>query len=102
MDTYCHDKITESDLCNQKYSIDVLEKYFHSLNTKVVLKTQDLTALFCVKYILDTSIDYRTKDHSMCYTKNIILRYQKHISEEEFDTAYSYYLEKSAKIKPEL
>lgn len=95
MDNYCHDKITEYDLCNQKYGIDVLTKYFHSLNTKVVLKTQDLTAQFCVKYILDTPIESGNKS-SGCYTKNIILRCQKHISEAEFDTAYSHYLEKSA------
>jgi hypothetical protein len=88
MDThFSFEKITDSDLCNTKYSIDVLAKHFHSLTTKVVLKTQDLTPEFCIKYILDTTIECGSKEHNACYTKTIILRHQKHISEEEFDKA---------------
>lgn len=88
MDAYFnHEKISDSDLCNTKYSIDVLTKYFHSLNTNVVLKTQKLTAQFCVKYILDSPIEPGNK-HSDYYNKTYILNCQKHISEEEFDKAY--------------
>ena len=82
-----NEKISDSDLCNTKYSIAVLEKHFHYLNKKVVLCTQDLTAEFCVKYILDMTIDSGSED-SYLYDKNHILRRQKHISEEEFDKAY--------------
>ena len=88
MDAYFnHEKISDSDLCNTKYSIAVLEKHFHYLNKKVVLCTQDLTAEFCVKYILDMDIDSGSED-SYLYDKNHILSRQKHISEEEFDKAY--------------
>lgn len=97
MDAYFnHEKISDSDLCNTKYSIDVLTKHFHSLNTNVVLKTQKLTAQFCVKYILDSPIEPGNK-YSDCYNKTYILNRQKHISEEEFDKAY--YLENSYKNK---
>lgn len=88
MDAYFNtEKISDYDLCNTKYSIDVLEKHFHYLNKKVVLCTQNLTAEFCVKYILDMDIDSGSED-SYLYDKNHILRMQKHISEEEFDKAY--------------
>ena len=88
MDAYFNtEKISDSDLCNTKYSIAVLEKHFHYLNKKVVLCTQNLTAEFCVKYILDMTIDSGSED-SYLYDKNHILRMQKHISEEEFDKAY--------------
>jgi len=88
MDAYFnHEKISDSDLCNTKYSIDVLTKHFHSVNTNVVLKTQKLTAQFCVKYILDSPIESGNK-YSDYYNKTYILNCQKHISEEEFDKAY--------------
>ena len=93
---YTSEQIMDSDLCNTKYSIDVLTKYFHSLNTNVVLKTQKLTAQFCVKYILDSPIEPGNK-YSDYYNKTYILNCQKHISEEEFDKAY--YLENSYKNK---
>ena len=84
---FSNEKITDSDLCNTKYSIAVLEKHFHYLNKKVVLCTQDLNAEFCVKYILDMDIDSGSED-SYLYDKNHILSMQQHISEEEFDKAY--------------
>jgi len=89
MDAYfSNEKITDSDLCNTKYSIAVLEKHVHYLNKKVVLCTQDLNAEFCVKYILDMDIDSGSED-SYLYDKNHILMRQKHISEAEFDEAYA-------------
>lgn len=85
-------KITDSDLCNEKYSIDVLEKTIHYLNKKVVLSTQKLTAQFCIKFILDTAIESGNKTSGI-YTKNYILRRQPHISSEEFDKCYLEYID---------
>jgi len=56
----------------------------------VVLNTQDLTADFCVRFILDMDIDSGSED-SYCYNKNHILSRQKHITSEEFDEAYKLY-----------
>ena len=87
---YQKEKISDSDLCNQKYSIDVLEKHIHYLNNKVVLSTQILTAQFCIRYILDMNIESGSED-SYIYDKNYILRRQPHISSEEFDKCFKEY-----------
>ena len=54
-----------------------------------MLSTQKLTAEFCVKYILDNAIESGNQESGV-YTKEHILRLQKHISSQEFD---KYYLE---------
>ena len=90
MNSYYDEKISDSDLCNEKYSIDVLTKHINYLNKKVVLSTQQLTAQFCIKFILDTPIESGNKD-STIYTKEHILRRQQHISSEEFDKCYFEY-----------
>ena len=87
---FSNEKITDYDLCNTKYSIDVLTKHMHYLNIKVVLSTQHLTAQFCVRFILDMDIESGSED-SYCYDKNHILSRQKHITSEEFDEAYELY-----------
>ena len=79
--------ITNKDLFNNKYSIDILEKNINMLNKKIILFTQILTAEFCVKYILDLDIDSGSED-SYIFDKNYILESQPHISNEEFDLAY--------------
>jgi hypothetical protein len=81
--------LTDSDLCNETYSLDILKKHINNLNKKVVLSTQKLTAQFCVKFILDTAIVSGNQESGV-YTKEHILRLQKHISSKEFD---KYYLE---------
>ena len=91
MDSYYDEKITDSDLCNEKYSIEVLTKHIHYLNIKVVLSTQKLTAQFCIKFILDTAIE-PGNETSGIYTKNNILRRQPHITSEEFDKCYLEYI----------
>lgn len=92
MDAYCKENISDSDLCNEKYSIEVLTKHIHYLNKKVVLSTQKLTAQFCIKFILDTAIE-PGNETSGIYTKNNILRKQQHITSEEFDKCYLEYID---------
>lgn len=88
MDSYFNnEKISDYDLCNTKYSIEVLTKHIHYLNKKVVLCTQHLSAQFCVKYILDSEIEHG----GHCYTKHHILSRQKHITSEEFDKDYELF-----------
>jgi len=89
MDSYSNEILTDSDLCNETYSLDILKKHINNLNKKVVLSTQKLTAQFCVKFILDTAIESGNQESGV-YTKEHILRLQKHISSQEFD---KYYLE---------
>jgi len=87
MDVYYKENITDSDLCNEKYSITILIKNINNLNKKVLLSTQILTPQFCIKYILDTAIDSGS-EISGVYTKEHILRRQQHITSEEFDKCY--------------
>jgi hypothetical protein len=89
MDSVYNEILTDSDLCNETYSLDVLKKNINNLNKKIVLRTQNLTAQFCIKYILDTAIESGNQESGV-YTKDHILRLQKHISSQEFD---KYYLE---------
>jgi len=92
MDSYfSNEKISDYDLCNEKYSIEVLTKNIHYLNKKVVLSTQKLTAEFCVKYILDMNIESGSEACGV-YTKEHILRRQPHITNEEFDKCYMEYV----------
>ena len=92
MDSFYKENITEHDLCNETYSITILEKNINNLNKKVVLSTQQLTAKFCVKFILDTAIVSGNQESGV-YTKEHILRMQKHITSEEFDKCcFEYFI----------
>jgi hypothetical protein len=94
MDSYCIETISDSDLCNETYSLYVLKININNLNKKVVLSTQKLTAQFCIKYILDTAIDSGSETCGV-YTKEHILRRQQHITSEEFDKCYMEYVNAS-------
>jgi hypothetical protein len=91
MDSVYNEILTDSDLCNETYSLYILKKNINNLNKKVVLSTQKLTAQFCVKYILDTAIESGNQESGV-YTKDHILRLQKHISSKEFDKCYLEYV----------
>lgn len=56
-----------------------------------MLSTQILTPQFCIKYILDTSIDSGSETSGV-YTKEHILIRQLHITSEEFDKCYMEYV----------
>jgi hypothetical protein len=91
MKSLYNEVISDSDLCNECYSLDILRKNINNLNKKVVLSTQKLTAQFCVKYILDTAIESGNQESGI-YTKEHILRRQPHITNEEFDKCYLEYV----------
>lgn len=83
MESVYNEIISDSDLCNETYSIDVLKKNINSLNKKIVLSTQ--------KFILDSAIDSGSEACGV-YTKEHILRRQPHITNEEFDKCYMEYV----------
>jgi len=97
MDSCFNEILTDSDLCNETYSLDILKKHINNLNKKVVLSTQKLTAQFCVRFILDTAIESGNQESGV-YTKEHILRLQKHISSQEFDKYYLEYVIKGNSI----
>lgn len=77
--------ITNDDLLKNrhKYRIEELEENIDHLNTKILLRTQTLTAIFCIKYILVESIEGGSED-SYIFDMDYILNYQSHITENEF------------------
>jgi hypothetical protein len=97
MDSVYNEILTDSDLCNETYSLDVLKKNINNLNKKVVLRTQKLTAQFCVKFILDTAV-VSGSEASGVYSKQHILKMQPHITNEEFDKYYLEYVIKGNSI----
>lgn len=97
MESVYNEIISDSDLCNESYSLDVLRKNINNLNKKVVLRTQKLTAQFCIKFILDTTIESGNQESGV-YSKEHILRMQPHITNEEFDKCYLEYVIKGNSI----
>jgi hypothetical protein len=97
MESVYNEIISDSDLCNESYSLDVLRKNINNLNKKVVLRTQKLTAQFCIKFILDTTIESGNQESGV-YSKEHILRMQPHITNEEFDKCYLDYVIKGNSI----
>jgi hypothetical protein len=85
-----NEKITNMDLIKNMYDINILQKNIEHLNKKIVLSTQKLDADFCVKYIYDGDIDSGSED-SYIFDKFYILERQNHITDEEFDKAFSLF-----------
>ena len=74
--------VTDQDLCKNKYDIKTLEENFVHLNSKIVLRTQILTADFCVKYLLNDDYASCVED-TYYFCKDVVLRNQPHITESE-------------------
>ena len=83
-------EITNKNLLENKYALDILERNISHLNKKYLVCTQILTAEFCIKYILNLDIDSGSED-SYIFDKNYILEKQEHITEEAFDEAFNQY-----------
>lgn len=80
--------LTDDDLLNNhgKYSIKELEESIKNLNKKILLATQNLTADFCVKYILDLDIDNGSED-SYIYDIDYIIDFQRHLTPDDMRNA---------------
>ena len=73
--------LNDNMLRNKKYNIDLLEKNINFLSIKTLLYTQDLTAEFCVKYILNEKYASCVEDTFICMGD--VLNAQKHITKKE-------------------
>ena len=74
-------------LRNKKYNIDLLEKNINFLSIKTLLYTQDLTADFCVKYILNDK--YASCVEDTFIRVGDVLNAQKHITKKEIYEAFN-------------
>ena len=80
-------KITNFDLQTQQFNFTILEDNIKELDCKIVLRTQKLTADFCVRYILNIDLESGDED-SYLLDGDYILKYQKHLTMKELEDAY--------------
>jgi hypothetical protein len=73
--------ITTSDLYARIYELDILKANIYAVSLLDILKTQKLTADFCVKYILNTDFQLLEQDEQI--TLNTVKELQPHILYED-------------------
>jgi hypothetical protein len=69
------------DLYNKNYDLKTLKTYIYSVSLVDILKTQRLTAEFCIKYILNE--DFQILECDQNITLELVLFYQTHISKKD-------------------
>ena len=79
--------LNDSMLRKKKYDIEVLEKNIYNLSMKTLLYTQDLTADFCIKYILNEKYASCVEDTFL--SMGDVLNAQKHITRSAIYQAYN-------------
>lgn len=79
--------LNDSMLRKKKYDIEVLEKNIYNLSMKTLLYTQDLTADFCIKYILNEKYASCVEDTFL--SMGDVLNAQKHITRSSIYQAYN-------------
>jgi hypothetical protein len=78
-------QISNRQLIDTQYSIDILTANINNLNKDTLLSTQELTVKFCVDYILDTDIEGGNED-TYKFDIDYILYFQEHLKKEDFIT----------------
>ena len=73
--------ITNDDLYKNKYSYETLKANIYAVSLFDILKTQNLTPSFCIKYILNPDFHFIPSDNSI--TIQDVLKYQPHISYDD-------------------
>ena len=79
--------LNDSMLRKKKYNIELLEKNIHNLSMKTLLYTQDLTADFCIKYVLNEKYASCVEDTFL--SMGDVLNAQKHITRFAIYQAYN-------------
>jgi len=79
--------LNDSMIRKKKYDIEVLEKNIYNLSMKTLLYTQDLTADFCIKYVLNEKYASCVEDTFL--SMGDVLNAQKHITRSAIYQAYN-------------
>ena len=79
--------LNDSMLRKKKYHIQLLEKNIHNLSMRTLLYTQDLTAEFCIKYVLNEKYASCVEDTFLSIGD--VLNSQKHITRSSIYHAYN-------------
>jgi hypothetical protein len=83
------------DLNNNQYDLKTLKTYIYSVSLVDILKTQKLTADFCIKYILNEDFQILESDQNI--TIDLVLLHQTHISKKELLNANNNIIVKQLK-----
>ena len=73
--------ITKKDLYKNQYDYETLKTNIYAVSLLDILKTQRLTAEFCVKYILNNKFQFLDEDKNI--TLDIVKQYQPHIMDTD-------------------
>jgi hypothetical protein len=76
--------ITKDDLYNNTYNMDILKNNIYGVSLLDILKTQKLTASFCIKYILNP--DFQIIDQDQNLTIDHVKQFQPHILHNDLIT----------------
>jgi hypothetical protein len=77
--------ISNDDLYKNQYTRDILKDNIYALSLFDILKTQKLTAEFCVKYILNSDFQLTPQDQHIDI--ELVKQFQPHISRYELLSA---------------
>jgi hypothetical protein len=72
-------------LYKNQYDYETLKTNIYAVSLIDILRTQLLTADFCVKYILNE--DFHFCDEDKLITMNMVKKFQSHITDSEFINA---------------
>ena len=89
--------ITKEDLYKNQYDYTTLKNNIYCVSLLDILKTQRLTADFCVKYILNE--DFQILDEDQNITLDIVKQYQPHILDIDFVGSLTRAHDKKIKFK---
>ena len=77
--------ISKDDLYKNQYDYNTLKTNIYVVSLLDIVKTQKLSAEFCVKYILNEDFHFLEEEQSI--TIDTVLTYQPHISSLDFVNA---------------
>jgi hypothetical protein len=77
------------DLYNNKYDRQTLKDNIYAVKLLDILKTQTLDVTFVVRYILNSK--YQLDDEDQIITREMVLKYQPHISMKKLMQEIAYY-----------
>ena len=70
--------ITTDDLYKNQYNYETLKEHVYVVSLLDIVKSQKLSAEFCVKYILNENFHFLEEEQSI--TVDTVLTYQPHIT----------------------
>ena len=85
-------KLTNDDLYKNKYDLHILKANIYAVSLLDILKTQTLTAEFCVKYILNNDYQFLKEDETI--TIDDVRTFQPHILYEDLFEARIEFIKK--------